>query len=158
ATVSLYNVVDTTGSITLNGPAVNVTIPTPGQQEIGRAACRERERVSALLRNSTITGCWTRLAILKPDGSQLAYADTCGSSVFLEPLTLPVPGTDTLLLVPPGASTGQATVSLYNVVDTTGSITPNGPAVNVTIPTPGQQALLSFAGTAGQRVSALLSN
>src|SRR5207249_3763051 len=111
--------------------------------------------VSLQITNSTIPGCNSaRAAILKPDGNELSGVNLCDtSSAFLEPQTLPVSGTYTLVLDPYGAYTGQATLTLYNVVDVSGTITLNGPAVNVTITTPGQNAKLTFSGTAGQQVT-----
>jgi hypothetical protein len=50
--------------------------------------------------------------------------------------------------------TGTANVTLYSVPpDVTGTITPGGAPVVVTITTPGQNASLTFQGTSGQRVS-----
>src|SRR5206468_2399662 len=46
----------------------------------------------------------------------------------------------------------------YKVVDVTGSIEPNGASVPVSVTTPGQNVRLTFAGAAGQVVSALASN
>src|SRR5207245_1787123 len=56
-----------------------------------------------------------------------------------------------------GTATGSMTVWLYDVVDVTGPITPSGPTVAVNLTTPGQNARLTFSGTAGQRVSALFA-
>jgi len=44
------------------------------------------------------------------------------------------------------------TLTLYDVAaDVTGSITPGGSAVTVTISVPGQNAGVTFSGTAGRR-------
>src|SRR5439155_15982629 len=68
--------------------------------------------------------------------------------------TLAQTGTYTIVVDPQGAYTGSATLTLYNVPpDVTGTIVAGGAPVTVTIATPGQNARLSFAGSAGQRVS-----
>jgi hypothetical protein len=103
-----------------------------------------------------MTGCWT-LAILKPDGSQLANNFTCGSTAFIEPQTLPATGSYTVLIDPSGAATGQATANLYNVVDFSGSITLGGPAVNVSLTVPGQKASYTMTATAGQQATVRVS-
>ncbi len=152
ATISLYDVTDVTGPITINGPSVTIPLPTPGQTARLTFDGTTGQRISAN-GSSTFNGCWN-LGIYKPDGSQLTNTFGCGSSIFIEPQTLPVSGTYTLVVDPSGAATGQVTVSLYGVVDVTGTITPNGPSVPVSLPTPGQTARLTFDGTVGQRISA----
>ena len=151
ATVSLYEVTDVTGSITIDGPSVLVTLPTPGQQ--GRLSFdgTAGQRVSAN-GASSFTGCWN-LGIYKPDGTQLTNTFGCGSNIFIEPQTLPITGTYTLLVDPHTSATGQVTVNVYEVTDITGTIAIDGPAVQSTISTPGQTARLAFDGTADQRVS-----
>lgn len=151
-TVSAYDVVDVNGSITIDGAAVQSTIGTPGQTGRYAFSGTAGQRVSVNSISSTFTGCWT-IAILKPDGSQLSSVFSCGSSSFLEPQTLPTTGTYTLLVDPSGAATGQVNVNLYGVVDGTGSLTLGGPAVNVSITTPGQNAALTFSGTTGQQAT-----
>jgi len=152
ATISLYDVTDVTGPITINGPSVTIPLPTPGQTARLTFDGTTGQRISAN-GSSTFNGCWN-LGIYKPDGSQLTNTFGCGSSIFIEPQTLPVSGTYTLVVDPSGAATGQVTVSLYGVVDVTGTITPNGPSVPVSLPTPGQTARLTFDGTVGRRISA----
>jgi hypothetical protein len=49
-------------------------------------------------------------------------------------------------------------VSLFTVVDVAGPIEPNGGGVPVSITVPGQNARLTFTGTAGQVVTASTSN
>ena len=151
-TVTVFEVTDITGSIAINGPGVNVTLSTQGQTARLSFEGTAGQRVSAIGAGS-FTGCWN-LGIYKPDGSQLTNVFGCGGTILIEPQTLPVTGTYTLVVDPSGAVTGQATFNLYEVVDLTGSITIDGPAVSSTITTPGQVARLTFDGTAGQRVSA----
>jgi hypothetical protein len=78
---------------------------------------------------------------------------------FIATKTLPAAGTYTILVDPSSSNTGSMTLTLYDVPpDVTGTITPGGAAVTVTITTPGQNAGLTFSGTAGQRVSLKLSS
>lgn len=151
ANITLYDVSDVTGPITLNGPSVNVQLPTPGQNARLTFDGTAGQRVSA---NgvSSLSGCWN-YGIYKPDGTQLANVFNCGSSSLVEPQVLPVTGTYTLVIDPSGAVVGQTTANLYEVIDATGSITPNGASVPVTLSTPGQTARLTFDGTVGQRIA-----
>jgi hypothetical protein len=150
-TVNAYDVVDVTGTITLNGPAVVSQLPTPGQTARLTFDGTAGQRVS-MNSSSSFNGCWT-LAMLKPDGSTLASTFSCGSSIFIDPQALPTTGTYTVLIDPSGGATGQATVTLYNIVDATGSVTLGGPAVPVSITSPGQNATLTMSGTASQQAT-----
>jgi hypothetical protein len=69
-------------------------------------------------------------------------------------------GTYTILVDPQGADLGSMTLNLYDVPpDLTGTIAIGGGPVSLTLaPTPGQNATLTFNGTATQRVSLRLSN
>src|SRR5439155_20139269 len=51
----------------------------------------------------------------------------------------------TIIIDPDGANTGNETVTLYNIPpDVTGTISPGGPSVTVTITTPGQNGSLTL--------------
>ena len=153
-TVTAYDVpADTTGSISIDGSA-NVVIGTPGQNGTLTFSGTSGSRVSVKVTGSP-TGT---LYLKKPDGSTLSSVGI-GSSSFMEPQTLPDTGTYTLLVDPTGANTGTAAVDLYSVVaDVTDTITPGGSPVTVTISDPGQNASVTFSGTASQRVSMKLSS
>jgi hypothetical protein len=125
---------------------VTVTTTTPGQNAKLLFSGTAGQKVFVKLTGVTFTSHTTSL--LRPDGTTLA--STTGT--YLDTQTLPVPGTYTLFVNPALFYTGSATVTLSDVVDLTGTITPGGPPVTVTTTTPGQVARLTFAGTAGQRV------
>ncbi len=148
--LTVYNVsTEVPGTIALGGAAVPVSISTPGQDTTLTFSGTAGAQVSVGLSNNSI-GCLT-VSVLKPDSTLLGSKSTCGSSDFLDNLSLPITGTDSVLLDPAGTNTGSVTVTLYN------AMTVGGTAVPVTITTPGQNATLTFSGTAGQRVSLGLS-
>jgi hypothetical protein len=151
ATVSLYDVIDLMGAITIGGSSVSTQMNTPGQVARLAFSGAVGQRVS-VNSSSTFSGCWN-LGIYKPDGTQFTNTYNCGSSIFIEPQTLPTAGTYTLLIDPSGAMTGTATVRLYDVVDLTGTAAVDGASVTTAISTPGQNARLTFEGTSGQRLS-----
>ena len=69
---------------------------------------------------------------------------------------LPAAGTYTARVNPRGTVTGTATLALYTVPpDASATVTPGGGTVGLTMTAPGQNAQLTFAATAGQRVSLL---
>ena len=151
ATVTAYNVTDVTGTVTIGGPSVSPVITTPGQVIRLTFSGTSSVRLSVNAA-STFNTCWT-LTILKPDSTQLSSTFGCGSTIFLDPQQLPATGTYTLIADPSGTGTGQVTVNLYSVTDTTQSITIGGASVVSPISTPGQIARLTFSGTTTQRLS-----
>jgi hypothetical protein len=145
---------DATAAAAPDGSAT-VTTATPGQNARVTFAGTAGSRVSVKVAPSC---CTTRMSILSPSGSTLtwpAHIDSRGG--FIDTVTLPVTGTYTILVDPQGPTTGSVSLTLLAVPpDVTASIVPGGAPVSVTTSTPGQNALLTFAGTAGQRVSLVL--
>ena len=154
-TTTLYNVVDTTQSITIGGSSVVSPVGTPGQIARLTFTGSTTQRLS-VRSDSNFNACWT-LTILKPDTTQLSSTFSCGDNIFVEPQLLPANGTYTLVIDPSGPGTGQTTTTLYNVTDVTGSVTINGTALLVTTSVPGQNANITFSGTATQAVTVRLA-
>jgi len=150
-TTNVYSVTDTTQSITVGGAAVVSPISTPGQIARLTFSGTTSQRVS-VKSDTTFTTCWT-LRIMKPDATQLTSTFSCGASIFIEPQQLPVNGTYTIELDPSGNGTGSATTNAYNVSDVSGSVTINGSAFALTTTVPGQNANITFSGTASQLVT-----
>ena len=157
-TLNLYNVLpDVTGSITPGGSAVTVTTESPGQNGILTFAGTANQRVLVVGTNG-ISGqvgitCDVSATIRKPDGSTLASACMEGSGI-IDTQTLPTSGTYSILVDPVLHVTGSLTLALTNVpADVTGTITADGTLVSATNTAAGQNAIYSFSGTAGQRVS-----
>lgn len=153
ATLTLHEVpADVTSAIIPGGPAVTVAPTTPGQNARLTFAGTAGRRVSV---KATPVCCSTKVSILKPDGTTLVGPSVVGTSGGLvEPVTLPLSGTYTVVADLQGSAVGSVTLTLYDVPpDVTQTIVPGGPAVTVTTTTPGQNAKLSFTGSAGGRVS-----
>jgi YD repeat-containing protein len=161
ATFTVYDVPpDVTDPITPGGPAVTVSLTTPGQNAELPFAGTAGQRVSILIHTSTLTNCQQAgFGIRKPDGTNLVGQSPVCTGNFIDARTLPTTGTYTLYVNPSGMVTGEVTLTLYEVPpDVSEPITPGGPAVTVDITTPGQNAGLTFTGTAGQWVSVLVNN
>jgi subtilisin family serine protease len=165
-TLTLYDVPpDMTTTIAPAGPPVTVTTgPVPGQNALATFSGNQGRRIALKLSNVTIgtsSCCSARVSILKPDGSTLVFATPFGTSGgFVDTRSLPVSGTYTILVDPQLTDVGSATLTLYDVPpDVTSTITPGGPPVTVSMgPVPGQNALVTFSGTQGQRVALGMSN
>jgi hypothetical protein len=159
-TLTAYDVPpDVTGTITptSGGSSATVATTTPGQNGTLTFSGTAGQRISLKGRNWVIGQvflCDVNVSILKPDNSVLAPATCMESGGFIDTTTLPADGTYTIVVDPQSYATGSLTVTLYNVPsDTSGTITADGTAVTVTTTTPGQNASLTFSGTAGQRIS-----
>jgi hypothetical protein len=151
-TLTLYNVPpDVTGTIAIDGPPVTVTTTVPGQNASLTFSGAAGQRIS-LVTNST--NCCRDVTIINPDGTALVNVFIGSGGGFIDTRTLPATGAYTILIDPSGSITGSITLTLYNVPpDVTGTIAIGGPAVPITITTPGQNAGPTFSGTTGQQVT-----
>jgi hypothetical protein len=159
ATLTLYDVpadASATTSPGSSGPSVTTTVP--GQNARVTFAGVAGQRVSIRVSGMTLSGA--HVSVLNPDGSTLAspiYVGTSGG--FVDTRTLPSAGTHAVVVDPQGIATGSATVTVYDVPpDPTATGSPGGPSVSVTTTVPGQNAKVTFAGTAGLRVSVRLTS
>lgn len=99
-------------------------------------------------------------APLHGQGADVKYGETVLASGsigvvtgFIEPQALAATGTHAVFADPLGANTGSVTLTTYDVpADISGTISANGQQTNVTVQTPGQNGVLTFNGTSGQRV------
>jgi uncharacterized protein YhfF len=152
ATFQLYDVPpDVTGSIEPGGSPVTVTLTTPGQNALLTFTGQAGRRASVKIGPSC---CQTTVTIKNPDSSTLASSVSFTTGGFIDTKMLPQTGTYTILIDPATTATGSTTLQLYDVPpDVTGSIEPGGIPVTVTLTTPGQNALLTFTGQAGQQLT-----
>ena len=144
---------DTTGTITPGGPARTVTTVAPGQNASLTFTGTAGQRV-ALTAVSTTMNDYENFAIFAPGGTRLynSYVGA-GGRTWSDAVTLTANGTYTIKIDPEDEGTGNVTYQLATVpADATGTMTVDGPNRAVTITAPGQNAQLTFAGTAGQQV------
>ena len=143
-------------SITPGGPPVTVT-STAGEAIPLKFNGTAGERVSVALTNVSIL--ISQDSIVSPSGASLAstYIGTGGG--IIDATTLPTTGAYTINVAPFASSTGSMTVQLSDVVaDATASATPGGPAVPISTTTPGQNARVTFNGSANERISMNITN
>jgi hypothetical protein len=138
-----------TGTITVGGPSVSLSISRAGQRARLTFQGTAGQRLSAGASALTITTAM--LSILNPDGTTLASGSVGAPGGAVDSPTLAVTGTYTLLVDPTSDSTGNITLTLSEEV--TGPISVDGASVTVSITRAGQRARLTFSGTAGQRLS-----
>jgi hypothetical protein len=155
-TVTGYDVpADTSAALTLGLQATGTTT-VPGQRNTFTFSGALNQRVSVSVLSSDFSGT---LSLLKPDLSVLASTPVGLAGGFLDTTVLPIAGTYTFVIDPSGAATGSLSFTAYDVpADPSSAITAGGPAVTLTTTVPGQNAKATFTGTAGQKVSVLVSN
>ncbi len=155
-TITAYNASDVTGSVTAGGAALKVPITVPGQKARITFSGKAGEKISVTAAESTFAGgSWW---IITPEGERISGTEVGLSSSETKisgPITLASTGTYTVFVSPYEAGTGSVTLQAYSVVDQTGEIKPTaeGAKANVSITTPGQRAVFSVPGTAGEAVS-----
>ncbi|QDY07874.1 hypothetical protein FJK98_12430 [Micromonospora sp. HM134] len=149
---------DAVANTTPGGAAVSVTTTVPGQNAVVSFPASAGQRVAVQLSGGTFGSSEATVTLRRPDGSTVVSNTSCGTSCFLDTATLPAAGTYTILVDPKGTVVGAITVKVHAVpADTTATTSPGGAAVSVTTTVPGQNAVVSFPASAGQRVAVQLS-
>jgi len=146
---------DFTSSITIGGASVRV--PASGNNALGQNAnllvsATAGQKFSINLSSDTYspsTACF--LTATDPNGSTVATGN-CGSGASPIFVTAATNGTYNLFVDPQGLTLGSATFALTSNNDVTGTITIDGQPVTVATSTAGQDARVTFTGTAGQRI------
>jgi YD repeat-containing protein len=143
--------VETTGSITF-GAATSIPVNSAGKIAMRAFDSTQGHRASVSVTNATFAaGGSVAIYGVYANPTSTGFASTG----FLEPVDLHETGTYTFILAPNSPSTGSATVTVYDVPpDVTGPIVPGGSGVPVSLTVPGQNARLTFTGTANNRVCA----
>jgi Subtilase family len=159
ATFTLYDVpADVTGTLTPGGPSASASMTTPGQNAKFTFDGAAGQRVSLKVSGSTLSQAY--VSITKPDGSTFVKNTIFATlGTFIDTQSLPVAGTYTVTIDPQSSTTGSVTLTLYDVpADATATVTIGGAAQPVSIGTPGQNARVTFDGTAGRAISLKLSS
>jgi YD repeat-containing protein len=146
-TVALSSEVN--GPIVIGGAAVPVTIVEPWQRARLTFNATAGQRLDLGVTGSTLPS-W-RTTFLAPDGSTVMIGSGGNGNAALHTPPLTQTGTHTLLLEPLDPSTGTLTYTLS--AEVSGTITPGGAAVPVSLTRVSQRARLTFSGTVNQRVS-----
>src|SRR5262249_55355798 len=109
-TLTLYDATDFSGSTTVGGSSVAITISSPGQNGQVTFSGTSGQQVTVHVTSNTVAGVTVKL--LKPDGSQLTSSFSSSSSFNLTQQTLPTTGTYTIVIDPSGTNTGSLNVSV----------------------------------------------
>jgi YD repeat-containing protein len=141
-----------TGTITIDGPSVPVILARPGQDARVTFEGTAGQRLDLGVGEVSFgTGAGVvEVSILGPEGTTVASKIVASKGRSIHTDHLPDTGTYTIVVNPQEAKTVSLTLTLSEPL--TGAVTIGGPSVPVTLRL-GQQARLTFEGTAGQRTS-----
>lgn len=115
--MTLYDVpADTTGTVTINGQPVGVSLGTPGQNGSLTFTGAQNQQVTVHVTGNGMTDSVT-VKLLYDDGQTqtiLAQAASSAANFDLQPATLPTPGTATYTITinPAKAGTGTLNISV----------------------------------------------
>jgi hypothetical protein len=101
-----------TGTLTVNGASVPVTISRVGQRARLTFSGTATQQVTVRLTSNSMGS--VTVSLLKPDGSQLTSATSSAASFNLATQTLPTTGTYTVLVDPAATNTGSINVAVTN--------------------------------------------
>jgi RHS repeat-associated protein len=154
--VTAYDAHDVTGSFvpSAGGDVKALTLGAPGQNARYTVAATAGQRVAINATGSTID--LFQMKWLNPDGTQLDASVLMGTgNNFYDSVTMPAAGTYTLLVDPFGARTGSMTLTAYDAPDVLGTISPSmaGDSKLETMAVPGQNARVTFSGTANEQIT-----
>jgi hypothetical protein len=158
ATVEAFEASSDSRAITLNGARLNFNLTSTEDGDFFFSGTRG-QKVSAAISGATFTGCpGYTLGLQRPDGSQLGTpVDGCAADELLDSRTLDQTGTWTFVVHPVGAAV-QGTIQGYTFTDLKETADLSGKSIKLIFKHPGQNAMVSFAGKAGQQVSAVVSD
>src|SRR5262245_3683194 len=142
------------GTITPGGSSVAVTLSSSGDNGYLTFSASAGDRVFLKAQAGSYGGAGAyTLSLQSPGGATLDSTFMFSSALrFFDTMTLASTGTYTIQLAPYHDTTGTTTITLYSVAaDASASITPGGSSVGETLAV-GQNAGLTWSGTAGDRV------
>jgi len=143
--------------VTAGTTGTALTFNTPGQDAQLTFTGSAQQLASVMLTNFNFPPeAYVNVSILS--GSTTLVSNTMwAGNQFLGPITLPTAGPYTLVVAPDGGITGSTSVALSLFNELVGTIT-SGTPVPLIINNPGQDAQLTFSGTAGQVANVQLTN
>jgi len=145
--------VQSTGRMTV-GASQTISLPVAGLFAMRLFDGVLGHRVSISISNVTLSG--GNATLYDPYGHQVGSTGlTWPASLFIDAVAMST-GAYTLVVAASPSATGNATVTLNDIQDVTGTITPDGSAKSVTITVPGQNALLTLSTAATNRYSVVI--
>ena len=145
--------IQTTARVTVGG-SLPLSFPTGGKFSLLVFDGTPGHRVGATFGGVTVSNATA--AMYDPNGARGASAFL--SDGYIETGTIASSSSYTLLVEAPSGATGNATVTLTDIVDPTATITADGSPVTISTTTAGQNGRVMFSAVAGQRIALLATN
>jgi hypothetical protein len=152
-TFTLGAVPNNSGATTIGTPT-SVTIDTIGENALRSFSGTAGQLLTLTVTGNTIVGA--ELTVRDPSGSRVASLFVSAATGFLDTFTLPTSGTYTVTVDPEDQLVGTLSFTLGAVPNDVGTTTIGTPTT-VTIGTIGQNAVRSFAASAGQNLTLTVS-
>jgi len=108
--VTLSLIADVAGSVTPGGAALPIGLPTAEQRAWITFAGTSGQQVTVRATGNSIAS--VTVTLLRPDGSQQAIVISSAATFSQATQTLPVTGTYSIVVDPPGTNTGNITISV----------------------------------------------
>ncbi len=155
-TAVVYLSTDVTVPMTADGPPVTVAVTTPGAQPRATFAATAGEKVFVAMTVATIPNQCGGVRLVDSAGNTIRIGCLTQGDGDIDETPLPTTGTYAVVVHP--ADTGTGTVSIRIIVDhdQQQSTAIGGAPVTATIAQPGATSRVTFAGTAGQKVTLTL--
>jgi YD repeat-containing protein len=145
----------TVPSVGITGSPATMTITKAGQNAFFTFTGTAGQKLSFNTTSTTFPFC--QMIVTDPGNIDVG-ALRCDAIGPTATATFSVTGTYTIFFNPSYASVGSATFSITNISDVTGTIAIDGPQVTTRTTVAGQDARLSFTGTAGQKILMYVTN
>jgi YD repeat-containing protein len=156
-TLSLTEAPDVTGSIEAGGPPLTLNIAA--QEQNARITFSGTASHNLRLQISDVTIPNSTISFFTPQGVRFGtHTITTGSNSVVDTGSLPATGTYLILVDPQGTDKGAMTLTLKENTSQTGSISVDGPPVDIHLGQPFVDARISFEGIAGQPLTLQFSN
>jgi hypothetical protein len=143
-------------AITPGGPQVVVTVASSGGTSRATFVGSAGQRVSVRATNTSILA--GNITLQGSSGNMLRTSGLNGGGAYLDMVTLPADDTYAIVVDPSGTHTGSTTLTLYDVPNDPVAAATSGNPATVTTTVPGQNAQVTFSGTAGWDLSLRLTN
>jgi hypothetical protein len=158
ATLNGFTFTDDNGVADLTGKPVNLNFNKPGQNAEWTFTGTTGQKISAYVTNSTLAGCDFTVSLVRPNGNVLGSpVDSCDATAFLDTQTLDANGTWTVVVDPQKTNVGSATLQVFEIVDEAVPFKPGKALKTFTALSPGENALYTFTGHAGDKRTVSIS-
>src|SRR5262249_47198605 len=149
----IYTAHDDTGTLTVDGGPVTATLRQPGALATYFFDAPAGQKVFVEIADASLPEECGIITLRSPAGAAVGSGCVISGKGYVDGTVLTDTGKYSIVVDPSAAGTGSVRLRVVEDRDQHSDVTVNGPAVTATIGQPGAVAVLSFTGTAGQRIT-----